>query len=202
MDTRNNLDNILNKIENQAEETIKEIRESAEFEIDKYKKEFEVKKTRFLEEKKKEFVRKAEMRERELVTEERLKWKKTILNRKRALMENIIDTAAKRLREADKKEYGNFLKKLLREVVDSQDEKILPGREETVFTGDFVKEINRECNWKLTLGEKESTIKDGFKLKARDYETVVDWRAIREFIREKEEDRIVAELFSKKPDGN
>jgi V/A-type H+-transporting ATPase subunit E len=202
MDTRNSLDNIIKEIENQAEETIKDIRESSKQEINKCKREFEDKKSRFLEGRKREFARNGEMKERELVTEEKLKWKKTILNKKRELIDRIIDQTARRLKQEDRKRYRRFLNNLLREIVDTQDEEIQPGREETVLTGDFVKEINREYNWNLTMGKKNSEIKDGFKLKGQDYETVVDWKAIREFIREKEEDRIARELFSVGSNGN
>jgi len=75
------------------------------------------------------------------------------------------------------------------------DEKICPSSEEKVFTTEFIKTINQELKFKLSLTGVAADIKSGFKLKGKNHETIVDRQAVKEYLREKEEDNIAAELF-------
>ena len=83
------------------------------------------------------------------------------------------------------------------EVIVTKNEELLPGKKETVIDKAFIETLNKKNGWKIKLGKKTSRIEDGFLIKEADYETIVNWDNIKEYIKQKEEDKITKDLFSK-----
>lgn len=190
--------NIKAEIEKQTDREITEIKKTVNDEIDKLEKEFNERQEKFISEKELEFKREGGLRKREILTNKKLELKKEILNRKRKLIEDIFDEAVEKLKNLDKGRYRRLMEKLLKGVISTKNEEVMPAQKEEVFDKSFISSMNKKYGWKLKLGNKTNRIDGGFLLKETDYETVVDWDSIKEFIRQKEEDRVIAELFKEK----
>ena len=156
---------------------------------------FERERENLFSEKEEEFRKAGELKKREIVTDSRVRAKKELHNRKRQIIEEIFNAVVEKLKRLGPEEYACFMERLLQDAVGTKSEVLSPSEKESVFTEDFVKKLNARHGWKLTLGPKTARIAGGFLLKEKDYETVVDWLSIKESIRHKEEDRIIAELF-------
>ncbi len=191
------LKNILEEINKQTDKEIERIRESVNNEIAELKKEFDEKRRNFISKKKSEFMSEGELKKQGILTERKLALKKELHNKKRKLIENIFNETVERLQNLDKTKYEKLMEKLLKEVVVTKNEIVLPALKEEVFNKGFIARLNEKYKWNISLGSKTSVISGGFILKEKDYETVVDWNSIKEFIRQTEEDRVVESLFSK-----
>ncbi len=191
------LKNILEEIKKQTDKEIECIRESVNNEIAELKKEFDEKCRNFTSKKKSEFMMEGELKKQGILTERKLALKKELHNKKRKLIENIFNETVERLKNLDKSKYEKLMEKLLTEVVVTKNEIVLPAQKEDIFNKDFIDKLNEKYKWNISLGNKTSVISGGFILKEKDYETVVDWNSIKEFIRQTEEDRVVESLFSK-----
>lgn len=191
----NGIKKIKDEIEKQTDKEIAEIKKSVGNEIRRLRNEFEDRRKKFVGEKILEFKREGELRKREILTNKKLEIKKKILNRKRKLIEDIFNETIARLKGLDKDRYKKFIGSILKEIIVTKNEEVIPARDEDIFNNAFISSLNKQYGWKLKLGNKTTGIDGGFLLKEKDYETVIDWTGIKEFIRQKEEDRVIAELF-------
>ncbi len=197
MENSEKLSSIKEEIKRQAENEIKEIKESVSREISKLKESYESKKQKFIKEKELEFEREGELIRKEIVTEKKLELKKKLINKKRELIEEVFNDVIERLKKQEKKEYCNLMENLLKETVSTKDEEIMPSVKDKVIDKNFINSINKKYGWKIKLGDKIAGIEGGFILKKEEYETVVNWPEIKEFIRQAEEETVVENLFPK-----
>lgn len=196
MENSGNLDKIISEIEKQSEIEIEKINKETQEEINNYKKEFEEKKNNFIQKQNEVFKISGERLKRQLITETRMKLKNELLNYKRRLIEEVLGETAEELMKLTGTSRRKLMEILLKEVVDIKTEEIQPSFNEVVLDENFVKEINNKNNWNLLLGEKNKQINEGFLLKGKDFETVVDFDGIKEFLREKEEMKVSKYFFS------
>jgi vacuolar-type H+-ATPase subunit E/Vma4 len=191
---KNTFDTIKDEIKRQADAEIESIRQAAQDELTRLKKEFDEKKSQYLEEKTMDFNKSGELKKREIITNKRVLLKKKLLNEKRQLIEEIYDGIIEGLKKLKPEKYVIFIENILKEIIITKNEEIRPGKTEKIFDDVFIKNINKKNGWKLKLG-KTADISNGFLVVEENYETTVDWDTLRDFIKQKEEDRIISYLF-------
>jgi len=196
MENNQSLQKILQEIKDRAEKEAAEITRDAEEQIEEMKRKFEIRKKEFLDSEKEKYVQEGEKEKVSILTQTRIKMKKDILNKKRNLVDSIINGAAEKLHNLSEKQHRKFLEKLLEKSVESGNEEVIPGSAEKALNAAFINEINKKNGWNLKLSSAGPGAEKGFVLRAENCETVVDFESIKEFIREKKEPEIVKELFS------
>ncbi len=195
MENSGNLNSIITEIEKQSEIEVEKINKSAQEEINTFKKEFEDKKNNFIQKQKELFKLSGERLKRQLITETKMKLKNELLNYKRSLVDEILKETAEKLMSKTCVDRKHLMEIFLKEIVTTKTEEIQPSFNEIIFDENFVKEINDKHNWNLSLGEKTELINEGFLLKGKDFETVVDMGSVIEFVREKAEVKVIKSLF-------
>ena len=191
-----NIDHLISRIEKKASEEISGIERSFSEKLRGLESDFQDRKDHYMEEKRTESERIARLRKKEIITLRKLDIKKDIVNKKRRALDMIFDKAIEMMRKLPEKRYGKLMEIVLRQVVVESDESISPSKGNRVFTGDFIKKINKKYGWNLKKAPETDRVADGFVLVGADCETVVDWTGIREYLVHEKEDSVVRELFA------
>ncbi|MEA3507250.1 MAG: V-type ATP synthase subunit E [Elusimicrobiota bacterium] len=193
------VDNIIEGIKEFAREDIEKIISEADDKIKSLKEEFEAEKKEHIAEKKNEFKREAELQGRQIVTNKRLESRNAVLGRKREMIDAALDKLIEELRDLNKEDYGKFISSLISQVVLKGNEKIAPADSRKKLSEKDIKKIldklNKENKWELEPAPATGRIEGGFILEGGDYETVVGWENIREYLKGEYEDKIIKELF-------
>jgi vacuolar-type H+-ATPase subunit E/Vma4 len=193
------VDNIIEGIKEFAREDIEKITSEAEDKIKSLKEEFESEKKEHIAEKKNEFEREARLQANQIVTNKRLETRNAVLSKKREMIDATLDELIEQLRELNKEDYGKFISSLISQVVLKGNEKVSPADSQKKLSEKDIKKIldklNKENKWELEGAPATDRIEGGFILKGEDYETVVGWENIREYLKGEYEDKIIKELF-------
>lgn len=187
---------ILAGIQEQVQTEIEDIKRETEKELNLLKKEFEKTRNKNITEQKHEFEKEGELKKRKMLTAVRLDKKKAVLKKKQGILNSIFNEAVLHLKKLKKEDYQKFIENLLKEVVVSGNENIHPSQNEKIFSKDYIDKLNNKYRWNLKVKTGTAGMEDGFILKGVEYETVVDWNSIKDFIRQKEEEKVVRELFT------
>ncbi|MGM0441148.1 MAG: V-type ATP synthase subunit E family protein [Elusimicrobiota bacterium] len=200
MKNKERLEKLFQEISKEARKEVEKIREKASSRIDELEKQFKEEKNKYFKEQKAKIDRREALHKQQQITKERLEEKKKILNRKRELIEKVFDIAVEKLKNTAEKKKQKFFKTMLDETVNSGAEVVRPAGKSSVITESFIKKVNKEKNWELKLGSAIKSQSGGFLLEGENSETVVDWKNIKEYLKEKEEDNIIRELFGSNDD--
>jgi vacuolar-type H+-ATPase subunit E/Vma4 len=180
MSQNKKVDNIIEGIKELARKDIDKIIKETDEKITSVKEEFETKKREYKDKKKAGFTREAALEAGQLVTNQRLDSRNEILNKKRELIEDTIDSAIEELKKLDKKHYVKFISGLIKQVVLKGDEKIALSASESAFEqkltsqdlGKMLNKLNKDNDWHIQTAESTDRIDGGFILKAKEYETI------------------------------
>lgn len=200
MENKERLEKLLREISREAEKEVDRIHDRAQSKVEELEEEFKDEKKKYMEKRKNKIDRSGALKKKQKVTRERLKQKKRILNRKRDLIEKVFDIAVEKLKNGDTDRKQKFFQKMLKETVNSGTEVVKPAEENPAFSESVIKKLNSENNWQLELGDSIKEQDGGFLLEGQNYETVVDWQSIKEYLKEKEEDRVISALLKKNND--
>ncbi|NLB34923.1 MAG: hypothetical protein GX817_03775 [Elusimicrobia bacterium] len=190
------IDKLLSEITRLSEAECKTITSEAESEIKGIETDLKKKKDLKKLESEKKFRREGELAAAQIMTAARMEIKKDRLANKADLMNLVFTKASEQLSDLKGKDREKFLHKLLKISVFTGKEEVLPGKDEDSLTSALVKKINSSEKWDLTLDEKTDRIREGFILRAGEFETVVDMSALKNYLREHYEARVADELFS------
>jgi len=189
------LSRITEEISRRASLEKEKILKEAERDISEREKEFREKKRKFLESSKDSFRKKGELWRNQIITEARMKGKKSVLRKKSELIDETFNKIIGILREKKGDDRGKLMEKLLELTVITGSEKVLPGSSEEGITPGLIKSLNSDRDWELELADKTDRVGEGFILSSGDSETVVDFKTLLEFLREKYEAEVVSGLF-------
>ncbi len=195
MTNKERLNKLLKSISEDAQKEVDQIRKKADRRVKELEQEFKEDREKYIKKQKHKMNRQGELYKKQKVTRERLEEKKKILNRKRELIDKVFEIAVKKLKDSPAGEQQKLFQKILKETVNTGTEVVKPAEKDSVVSKNFLKKVNKENNWNLELGSKIKSQEGGFLLEGENYETLVNWHNIKDYLKEKEEDNIIRSLF-------
>jgi V/A-type H+-transporting ATPase subunit E len=191
------VDDILNKIKADAEEAAREIVAEGQTAADAVADEGRAK----THVQKKELRARAEQRAQEernrITTLARLAARRELLDEKQAFVDRVFDQAGGKIAEMEQSEYRTFITGLLRSTVESGDEEVLIGENESRLDQAFLDSVSKELGLGggLKLASERRQIKAGFILRSGRVETNCALSTILRDAREGLETEVAAILF-------
>ncbi len=150
---------------------------------------------------KKEQRARAEQRAQEdrnrITTLARLAARRELLDEKQALIDRVFDEAGGRIAEMERGEYRGFITRLLRSTVESGDEEVLIGEQESRLDQAFLDSVSKKLGLSggLKLATERRPFLAGFILRSGRVETNCALSTILRDAREKLETEVAAILF-------
>jgi V/A-type H+-transporting ATPase subunit E len=132
-----------------------------------------------------------------IVTLAKLAARRDLLTEKQRLIERVFDETHKRLAAMPAEEYRRFIKAALISSVETGDEEVVVGEDETRIDQSFLDTVSREVGGgaKLTLSSERRRIDGGFILKRGKTETNSTLETVIRAAREEHESEVAAILF-------
>jgi len=191
------VDDILKKIKADAEEVARKIVAEGQAAADAVAEEARTR----ANVQKKALRAKAEQRAQEernrITTLARLAARRELLDEKQALIDRVFHEAGSRLAEMEQGEYREFIMRLLKNTVESGDEEVLIGKQESRLDQAFLNSVSKELGLGggLKLASERRTMSAGFILRSGRVETNCALSMILRDAREKLETEVAAILF-------
>ena len=143
----------------------------------------------------------AEEKRLRLLAGARLEIRKETLAIKRRLLEEVFASAGQRLKEMGDDEYRGLMSRLMAKAVQTGDEEISVGRNESRIDAGLVEQVNQQQlgsdkKGKLKLSEKKGNFETGFMLKRGRIKVNVSLPVLLAQAKEALEIEIAKELFS------
>lgn len=137
------IDDILKRIDEEAEARCGEVRDEARRAADAVRDEYEEKAERLAEELRLRAEKRAREEERRLIVNERLALRKELLTRKRALLDALCEKALRRIGELPRDRYRELMTALiLDKAVSGAEEIIVPADQRDLFGDTFLTDLN------------------------------------------------------------
>jgi V/A-type H+-transporting ATPase subunit E len=132
-----------------------------------------------------------------ITTLARLSARRELLNEKQALVDRVFSEAAARISEMGKKDYRGFILSFLKSTVETGDEEVLIGKDESRIDQAFLDSASKELGKGkgLKLSDERLPIDGGFVLRSGRVETNCALSTILRDAREKLETEVAAILF-------
>jgi V/A-type H+-transporting ATPase subunit E len=132
-----------------------------------------------------------------ITTLARLAARRELLDEKQALMDRVFDEAAARISSMGKKDYRDFIAEFLRGTVETGDEEVLIGEDESRIDQAFLDSVSKELGkgGGLKLAKERRAIDGGFILRSGRVETNCALSTILRDARERLETEVAAILF-------
>ncbi|HEV57267.1 MAG TPA: hypothetical protein ENN87_07185 [Phycisphaerales bacterium] len=141
----------------------------------------------------------AEDRRARMLAAARMENRKAELTAKVELLNEVFEKAAERLAALEDDEYRDFMADLMARAVETGDEKIIVGRDETRIDDRVIKAVNRQLGpgfkGNLQLASDRADIRGGFILRRGKIQTNVSIDVLVGQTREDMEPEVVAMLF-------
>lgn len=191
------VDDILKKIKADAEEVARKIVAEGQAAADAVAREARTR----ADAQKQELRAKAEQRAQEdrnrITTLARLAARRELLDEKQALIDRVFDEAGRRIAEMQQGEYREFITGLLRSTVESGDEEVLIGEQESRLDQAFLNSVAKKLGLGggLKLASERRQITAGFILRSGRVETNCALSTILRDAREKLETEVAGILF-------
>ncbi len=191
------VDDILKKIKADAEEVARKIVAEGQAAADAVAREARTR----ADAQKQELRAKAEQRAQEdrnrITTLARLAARRELLDEKQALIDRVFDEVGRRIAEMQQGEYREFITGLLRSTVESGDEEVLIGEQESRLDQAFLNSVAKKLGLGggLKLASERRQITAGFILRSGRVETNCALSTILRDAREKLETEVAGILF-------
>lgn len=195
------LENIINRIIDDAKKKADEIKGEARVEADriadKARKKAKSLKGDILAETEDE----AKKEEKRILSLARLEAKNMVLAQKRAVINDVFDEALKKLKSLTDEEYRDLIKKMLLKVgIEDSEELIVSSDDRKRINNEFLKEINKALKsqgrkGELRFSDEKREIEGGFILKKGKVEFNNSFSALVEVVREDLEPKIAENLL-------
>ncbi|MDI6800028.1 MAG: V-type ATP synthase subunit E [Actinomycetota bacterium] len=195
------LEDIINRIINDAKEVADDIRAEAKAEAERIraaaKAEAEAKKSAMIVGAKAE----AERESKRLLSLARLEAKNAVLAKKRSMIDSVFTGALSKIQSLSKGEYEDLIKKMVLGVSLGGDEELILSSPDREKLGEgFIKDINTALKGQgkkaeLKLSKESRETRGGFILKSGKIETNSTFPVIVEMLRESLEPKIIGILF-------
>jgi len=138
------IENILKRIEDEAEEAAREILGKADAQVSHIREDYAKKGEKLREELEHSVRAKAADEERRLVVGEELELRKAFLVRKREILGEVYAEARRRIESLPQEAYLDLLRSLVvKHSLSGREEIIVPAAHRDIFTADFIESLNR-----------------------------------------------------------
>ena len=191
------VDDILKRIKADAEEVARKIVAEGQVAADAVAREARTR----ADVQKKALRARAEQRAQEernrITTLARLAARRELLDEKQTLIDRVFDEAGRRIAEMEQDEYREFITGLLRSTVESGDEEVLIGKQESRLDQAFLNSVSKKLKLSggLKLASERRPMSAGFILRSGRVETNCALSTILRDAREKLETEVAAILF-------
>lgn len=195
-----NSERVVEKIHNEAKAEAEKIANAAEEKHSDEREKLEKELSEYREQTKVLAAGAAKDRKLRLLAGARMEVGKENLATKRQLLDEVFSAAAQQLKSLDDNQYREMMTKLMLKAVQTGDEEIIVGKNETRIDQGFIKQINRKLGagfkGNLRLSEQREDIDGGFILKRGKIKTNVSFEVLLAQAREELEIELAKELFS------
>jgi len=195
------LENIINRILDDAKKKADEIKGEARVEADRIADEARKKAKSLKDNILAEAEAEAKKEEKRILSLARLEAKNMVLAQKRAVINAVFDEVLKKLKSLTDDEYRDLIKKMLLKVgIEEGEELIVSPDDRKRINNDFLKEINKALRsqgkkGELRFSDEEREIEGGFILKKGKVEFNNSFSVLVEAVREDLEPKIAENLF-------
>jgi V/A-type H+-transporting ATPase subunit E len=176
------------KIKSQAQEKQAAEQKKLDEQLDDYKKQ-----TKVLAEKA------AEDEKSHIIAAQRMALAKQLLDEKRKILDEVFESALRQLQKLPDDQYEKLIIKLLLESVETGDEEVIVGKNETRIDQQLINRVNEQLNpdkkGSLKLSGERQDIEGGFILRRNKIKTNVTFDVLLSNARKKLEIELAKELF-------
>ena len=131
----------------------------------------------------------------------RMEVAKELLAEKRKILVQLFEQARQQLQSLPDKDYKDLMKKFMTEAVETGDEEIVVGKQETRINKEFINQVNQQLSThgksNLELSEEKQDIPGGFILKRGKIKTNVTINVLLDQARKELEIELAKDLFEK-----
>ncbi|UCF06304.1 MAG: hypothetical protein JSV33_04550 [bacterium] len=195
------IDSILKRIDEETGAAVGEILEKAKREAEEIAGEYATRVGRIKEALEGRAKRKASEEEKRIVVNEQLELRKTVLARKREILDELYSEAADRVRRLPEGEYLELLKTLiLKRAVTGREAIVVPADQRGLFDEDFLASLNSAYRPEghFTLSGEEGGFTWGVILRQERRTIDLTLDVLFEQLKERVEHRIASTLFAEK----
>ncbi len=194
------IENILKRIEEEAEAAVGLIIGEAETEAEKIRKEFAAQADELKEKLEQRARIRAEEEERRLLVNEELRLRKQLLNKKREILDALYIEAVNRIASLETGEYLDLMKKLIiKRATSFGEEIIVPEDQRKIFGKEFIDSLNQSVRGKkgtFSISDDPGDFSWGVVLKERKRRVDLTLDVLIAQLRDRIESDIAAALFA------
>lgn len=195
------IENILDRIGVDIENSIEEIREKTRAEVAAIAKEYAHRAEKLKSELEGKAHARAKEEERRLIVSEQLELRKTILAKKREILDELYRAAVKRLESISGEEFLELVQELITSnAVSGREEIIISSKQKKLFTPGFMKKLNGSYagTGSFTVADDQGDFSWGVVLREGKRAVDLSLEVLFEQLKEKIESQIAEVLFSEK----
>jgi V/A-type H+-transporting ATPase subunit E len=200
MDTEQVVEKILSEAQAEADKIKSEARDKAAAQ----EAELAAKLKNFRKETKTLAQKAAQEKTRRMLAAARMDTRKELLSCKVALLNEVFDKAREKIKELPEKQYHEFVESLMHKAIESGDEEVVIGAEDSRFSNGLIKSINRKLGpgfkGNLQLANDTADIDGGFILRRGNIQVNVSVGVLLAEAKEQMEIELAAELFGGEQD--
>ncbi len=195
MDAEQVVEKILSQARAQADEIVAEAGAKARAESEKLADELE----HYRSETARLAVEAGEEQKARMLANARMENRKETLAAKVALLDEVFRAAAARIRSLEDDQYLQLMKSLITKVVETGDESVIVGHNETRINDRFIRDLNRQLGTgyrgSLRLADERADIDGGCILKRNNIQVNISTNVLIEQVRQKVEIDLAAALL-------
>ena len=194
-----NAEHVVNKILSEAKQQAEAIVQEASDKRDQQNRQLDEELSTYRAETERLAEEAAEDRRSRMLAAARMKNARTLLAAKTELLDEVFRKAQERVVELPDEQYKALMTQLMSKAVETGDEEVIVGKDESRITADLIKQVNRQLGTgfkgNLRLSDKRAAIKGGFILSRGRVQMNAGVEVLVDQLRETMETELAAKLF-------
>ncbi len=190
---------VINKIISEANQNADSIKQQAQNEVDQQNKDLQNELDDFEKQTQKMAEQAAQDKTDRMLAQSRMQNQKKILKAKVEVLDQIFSSAAEKIAQMPDDQYNSLMTNLMEKAIETGDEEVIVGKNETRINQDFIKQLNRKLGsgykGNLRLSTEKTDIGAGFILRRQKIQMNVSVEVLIDRVREEIEPQIVNLVF-------
>jgi V/A-type H+-transporting ATPase subunit E len=190
---------VINKIISEANQKADEIKQQANNEADQLEKNLQNELDDFEKQTEQMAKKAAQDKTDRMLAQSRMQNQKKLLAAKVEVLDDIFQSAAQQVAQMPDDKYKELMTNLMQKAVETGDEEVIVGKNESRINQDFIKQINRKLGsgykGNLRLGNQNADIESGFILRRQKVQINASIDVLIGQVRDEIEPQIVQMLF-------
>ncbi len=190
---------VINKIISEANQNADSIKQQAQNEVDQQNKDLQNELDDFEKQTQKMAEQAAQDKTDRMLAQSRMQNQKKILKAKVEVLDQIFSSAAEKIAQMPDDQYNSLMTNLMEKAIETGDEEVIVGKNETRINQDFIKQLNRKLGsgykGNLRLSSEKTDIGAGFILRRQKIQMNVSVEVLIDRVREEIEPQIVNLVF-------